>query len=196
MDTSTGQLLHLRLLDHCRRWGRKIVNGKGYEGVCCEIVSSRNVRSYTYQVSPTWLPKQKLKKGNNKCTIIDNRRKLRRHQPYTKIYSQPKNAEGKRSHLPKRKSILVGYPMLNSQPWEHTQTSNFIQTEQDVFMWGKKRDHAFDKEQRGVYGRGWEDRRGGERWCSIVISKDKRNTFQKHNTCSKSIDFCGLYKSQ
>lgn len=33
--------------------------------VCCEVLSSTNVQSYIYKVSPTWLPKRVLNKDNS-----------------------------------------------------------------------------------------------------------------------------------
>lgn len=52
-DTSTTQLLHLRVRDHYnyRRGGEKI--GRVRRTVCWESVSPKNVSSYTYEVSLT-----------------------------------------------------------------------------------------------------------------------------------------------
>lgn len=47
MDTYTKQLLHPRLKKHGGKWGRKIENARG-SGVCFEIMSTSNDRSYTH----------------------------------------------------------------------------------------------------------------------------------------------------
>lgn len=43
--------------------------------VCYEIVSPRNVRSHTHKVSPTWLPKLELNKGDvNRHANMDEKK--------------------------------------------------------------------------------------------------------------------------
>ena len=66
--------------------------------------------------------------------------------------------------------------MLNSQPWEHTQISNFIQTEQAVFMWGKKETMHL-KEQGGIYGR-IVGRKGKEE--IVILDRVRKNNLQIH----------------
>lgn len=42
------------------------------ERVCCEIVSPRNVKSYTHKASPTWMPKHELNRdGTNIYANMD-----------------------------------------------------------------------------------------------------------------------------
>lgn len=51
----------LRLKHQCRKEGRKSVEPREW-GLGCEVVSPRNVRSYTHRVSPTPPPKHELNK--------------------------------------------------------------------------------------------------------------------------------------
>lgn len=83
--------LHLRLREH---WGQVQRDCKSQEikefAVCCEIVLPSSVRSYTYKVSPAWLPKPELNKGNiYRHTTVDRERS--RPQPYTKKYRKLSN---------------------------------------------------------------------------------------------------------
>lgn len=50
IDTSTGQLLHTRLEDYCRRDSGKNVRAKN-QGVFCDTVLPRNFRSCIHKVS-------------------------------------------------------------------------------------------------------------------------------------------------
>ena len=57
--------------------------------IFCDIVSPRNVRSYTHKFSPTLLPKHELNKGtNNRHARVDGV-KTTRSQPYTKDWTSP-----------------------------------------------------------------------------------------------------------
>lgn len=56
------------------------------QGVCCEIMPLSNIRSYTHQVSPEWLPKQKLNKKNNNRHAKADKVKITRSQPFTSNY--------------------------------------------------------------------------------------------------------------
>lgn len=53
-------LLHKVLREHCGREAR--VYKPEDQGICCEIVSSSNVRNYTHKLSPV---EQELRKANN-----------------------------------------------------------------------------------------------------------------------------------
>lgn len=59
----TVYLLRLRLKTIVNGGG-KIVTARG-TGVCRETVPPRNVRSYTHEVLPAWLPEHELKKDDH-----------------------------------------------------------------------------------------------------------------------------------
>lgn len=42
-------------------------------GDCCEILSLRNVRSYTHKVSPTWPPESELNKDSRHANTDSGR---------------------------------------------------------------------------------------------------------------------------
>lgn len=87
MDAHTNQLLHLRLREHCRREGRKIVRARG-TGVFCETVSP----SKTHEVSQARLHRDELNKDNsNKHAEVD-RRRIPSSQSYMKSYRQLSNS--------------------------------------------------------------------------------------------------------
>ena len=56
-------------------------------------MSLNNVRSYTHEISLTWLPKHEPKKNSNRHANMDEK-KPRRPQPYTRNGRQLKNSEG------------------------------------------------------------------------------------------------------
>lgn len=56
-DTYVTQCINLRVRDHCKSWCRKKLTARGIEA-WCEILSTRNVKSFTHEVSSTWLPTQ------------------------------------------------------------------------------------------------------------------------------------------
>lgn len=62
-NTSTAQLLHLRLTEHHKRRDEKILRASG-PGSLCETVSPKNERKDTHSTSKAWLLKQYLKKDN------------------------------------------------------------------------------------------------------------------------------------
>jgi hypothetical protein len=59
-NASIIQLLYIRLRDRPARGSRKIVKARE-QGVCCEIVGFRNVRSHTHKVSPNNCPSRSRK---------------------------------------------------------------------------------------------------------------------------------------
>lgn len=72
---SNRQLLQPRLRDHCRWASRKTVCSEDHR-VCCEIISPRNVRSSTYNASPTQLPRRERNEDGNKGHDKTDRRRL------------------------------------------------------------------------------------------------------------------------
>ena len=75
-----------------KKRGQKNCKGQD-QGVCCHTVSSMNIKSYTHNISPTWLPKRGLRQDDiNRHTNIDGE-KATRPQIYTKYHGQIKNAE-------------------------------------------------------------------------------------------------------
>lgn len=88
------------------------------QGVCCEVLSPGNVRSYTNKVPPTWLPKHELDKANDSRHGKVDERKLRRPQPYKKKYRWLRKAGSREWPFP-GKIKPIGYPKPNSNPWEY-----------------------------------------------------------------------------
>jgi len=63
------------------------------QGVCSEILSPRNVRSYTHKVSPTWLPKHELnREDSNKHANVD-REASALHKKTTGNWGMPRAGE-------------------------------------------------------------------------------------------------------
>lgn len=96
------------MLVHVRSWGFDSEQGS----LSTEIVSPQNVRSYTYEVWPTRLPKHELNKDSNNHAEVDGQ-ELTRHQPYWCHYRELRDTENGRNSLP-------GESMngRNSLPWE------------------------------------------------------------------------------
>lgn len=93
---SLSSLQILTLREYCRRESWKIL-GAREQGVCCEILSSRNIWYHTHKVSSTWLPTQELNKArNNRDTKLD-KQKSTEPQPYTRGYKQLRNTENGRN---------------------------------------------------------------------------------------------------
>lgn len=67
---------------HCRSGG----SSKSQRNrVCCEVVSPRNIRSYTHKHSPTGLTKCELEKDNNRQANIDGYSGLNENGPHRLI---------------------------------------------------------------------------------------------------------------
>jgi hypothetical protein len=84
-----------------QQWGRKergLKKEPEDQGVCCEIVSLSNVRSYAHK-DLTWLPKHTLKKDNSNSHDEVGRGKPRRSQPYSKNYRKVKNSGSRGNSL-------------------------------------------------------------------------------------------------
>lgn len=79
--------------------------------VCYEIVSLRNVRSYTDKISPTWLSKHELNEDNTNRHADRDWGKLRRSHLYTKSYRQLRRAERGR----KTGWLIIHYQMFRTQ---------------------------------------------------------------------------------
>lgn len=59
-------------------------------------MTPRNIRSFTYKVSPTWLPKHEQNKYNNTDYYMDGGNPTI-HLPYTKNFRRQKNAKSGRN---------------------------------------------------------------------------------------------------
>lgn len=81
-------------------------------------LSLTNVKNYTCNVSPTWLPKCELNKDINKHAKVDDR-KIMRPQIEVKNYRQLRNAKN-RSKSSLGKNTPTGYPTQSNKPWKHT----------------------------------------------------------------------------
>lgn len=92
-----------------------------HQGVCREVMSPRNVRSYTQKVSPTWLSKPELNKDSNRPAKA-SRGEPTGPRPYAEDSRQRRRGEGEKWSWP-GKNTLVSYPIANDHP-ENTHTSN------------------------------------------------------------------------
>lgn len=109
----------LRLRKHCRRGGHK----KPEDQRVCEIVSSRNTRSYTHEDPSTWLPRYELYKNDtSKHTKLD--RKPMYFQTYTKNAKLLKKSRRGRS-VSSVESTLIGCPVPNDQSQIHTDRQHY-----------------------------------------------------------------------
>lgn len=73
MKTSTKQFSYLSLSKHCSKGDSNIVIARGMEFVV--RLSSRDGRSYTQRISPSWFPQFELNKDNNKRYANVDRKK-------------------------------------------------------------------------------------------------------------------------
>jgi hypothetical protein len=69
--------------ERCRNRGGSLYEPEG-QRVCCETVSHTNVRSYTNQISPVWLPKQELNRDKTNRLAKVDKKKTPRPQTYRK----------------------------------------------------------------------------------------------------------------
>lgn len=70
------------------------------------MVFSRNVRSDTCNFSPTWLPKHKLNKNNNRHASVGEGKTMMLHKELQALRSP----EVRRNSLPHNNSIPNGQP--------------------------------------------------------------------------------------
>lgn len=87
IDKSIKQQLHLQLIKHCGRGGRKIISS-GDQGVCYETVYPSNNRGHTHKISLTQWSNLKMSKDNNNNKIYAEvqGRKTTSPQLYIKNY--------------------------------------------------------------------------------------------------------------
>lgn len=93
-EASVTWLPHLRLRDQGQGEGHRGLEEPEERGVCCNTVSPWSVRSYTHEVSLTWLSKHKLDNGQTNRHAKVDRGKLMRPQP-----RHLRNAESRRNRL-------------------------------------------------------------------------------------------------
>lgn len=101
------------------------------QGICCETVSSNNVRNCAHKASPTKLPKHETKENSNKRAKVEEE-KVTRTQAYTEDYRQVRKAEHGRHSLPQGGAHRLVTQHQTISP-ENTHAGSIIQMEPAKF---------------------------------------------------------------